>query len=648
MQGVQLIRVSTCNINQWALDFPGNLRRIQTSCQEAKLQGSSYRLGPELEICGYGCEDHFFEADTVKHCWESLLILLKGTETHNLLCDFGMPVLHKAVRYNCRVFCLNGKIVLIRPKMFLANEGNYRELRWFTSWDAAKMGHPLERFPLPREISLATGQSHCPIGIGIVRSIDGATIAAESCEEAFTADSPHVALSLAGADIISNASGSHHELRKLNRRVDLIRRASTKCGGGYMYSNLIGCDGGRLYYDGCSMIFANGEPLAQASQFSLREVEVISATIDLDAVRSHRAAVSSRSIQASRTTLDIPFVELGNDFCLCIDDSPNSKLKRSAMIPTPPLNNGIFFHDPMEEIMSGPACWLWDYLRRSGSTGFFLPLSGGADSASTAAIVGGMCKLVCKEVAAGNGTVIADAVRLGGSLEVASDPKALCNKIFHTCYMGTVNSSAETRRRAKRLAEEMNAYHSNVDIDKITSAILTVFEFAFHKIPKFLSRGGSWTEDLALQNIQARTRMVMSYLLAQLLPWVRDRKGFLLVLGSANVDEGLRGYLTKYDCSSADINPIGGISKTDILSFLKWAGEMHFSSLVEVWGARPSAELRPIEEGAGDSYTQTDEEDMGMSYADLSLYGKLRKVARCGCVQKIQFSIFIVDIHFEL
>ncbi len=31
----------------------------------------------------------------------------------------------------------------------------------------------------------------------------------------------------------------------------------------------------------------------------------------------------------------------------------------------------------------------------------------------------------------------------------------------------------------------------------------------------------------------------------------------LKVLGSANVDEGLRGYLTKYDCSSADINPIG-------------------------------------------------------------------------------------------
>lgn len=39
---------------------------------------------------------------------------------------------------------------------------------------------------------------------------------------------------------------------------------------------------------------------------------------------------------------------------------------------------------PEEEISLGPACWLWDYLRRSGQGGFFLALSGGVDSSSTA------------------------------------------------------------------------------------------------------------------------------------------------------------------------------------------------------------------------------------------------------------------------
>ena len=45
-----------------------------------------------------------------------------------------MPVLHGSARYNCRVFVLNGKILLIRPKMALADDGNYREPRWFARW----------------------------------------------------------------------------------------------------------------------------------------------------------------------------------------------------------------------------------------------------------------------------------------------------------------------------------------------------------------------------------------------------------------------------------------------------------------------------------------------------------------------------------
>lgn len=65
--------------------------------------------------------------------------------------------------------------------------------------------------------------------------------------------------------------------------------------------------------------------------------------------------------------------------------------------------------------------------------------------------------------------------------------------------------------------------------------------------PKFKVFGGTNTENLALQNIQARSRMVLSYFLSQLLLWTRGKPGSLLVLASANVDESLRGYLTKYD-----------------------------------------------------------------------------------------------------
>jgi len=128
-------------------------------------------------------------------------------------------------------------------------------------------------------------------------------------------------------------------------------------------------------------------------------------------------------------------------------------------------------------------------------------------------------------------------------------------------------------------------------------------------------------------------RMVLAYFLAQLLPWIRGNKGFLLVLGSANVDEALRGYYTKYDCSAADINPIGGICKNDLKSFLFYAADHYgYPSLKSIVEAPPTAELVPITE----DYKQTDEEDMGMTYEELGVYGKMRNIVRCGPVSMYQ------------
>jgi len=74
-------------------------------------------------------------------------------------------------------------------------------------------------------------------------------------------------------------------------------------------------------------------------------------------------------------------------------------------------------------------------------------------------------------------------------------------------------------------------------MDTIVTALRTLFQVVTGVRPRFRAHGGSDAENLALQNIQARLRMVIAYFLAQLLPWVRGRTGGLLVLGSANVDE---------------------------------------------------------------------------------------------------------------
>ena len=151
--GIGLAVLATCALDQWALDFAGNLRRVAASAEAARAAGATYRVrlwsaggtlregrdlagvgeemvggmargggqrrsaapppcrrrpallptrpshptsrhahrppphpthpsplqvGPELELTGYGCEDHFLEADTEAHAWRSVAALLAG------------------------------------------------------------------------------------------------------------------------------------------------------------------------------------------------------------------------------------------------------------------------------------------------------------------------------------------------------------------------------------------------------------------------------------------------------------------------------------------------------------------------------------------------------------------------------------------
>lgn len=206
---------------------------------------------------------------------------------------------------------------MIRPKLFLALDGNYREGRWFSSWTKLKQ---VEDYYLPRMLRKITGQATVPFGDSVLSTLD-TCVAPETCEELFTPNSPHIHMGLDGVEIFTNGSGSHHELRKLHTRIDLIRSATRKLGGIYVYSNQQGCDGERVYYDGCALIAVNGEIVAQVchltfwhvslawsltcgifsctkgSQFSLKDVEVITATVSLDDVRSYRGRMISRAHQ---------------------------------------------------------------------------------------------------------------------------------------------------------------------------------------------------------------------------------------------------------------------------------------------------------------------------------------------------------------
>lgn len=84
-----------------------------------------------------------------------------------------------------------------------------------------------EEYFLPRMIAEVTGQVTVPFGDGVISTLD-TCIGTEICEELFSVNGPHITMALDGVEIFTNGSASHHQLRKLDKRVDLVKDATSK------------------------------------------------------------------------------------------------------------------------------------------------------------------------------------------------------------------------------------------------------------------------------------------------------------------------------------------------------------------------------------------------------------------------------------
>ncbi|MED6119653.1 hypothetical protein PIB30_013529 [Stylosanthes scabra] len=96
----------------------------------------------------------------------------------------------------------------------------------FDGSPVSKPRYQLVDFQLPSDIAEALGQTSAPIGYGFLKAVS-----AEVWKELFTSIPPHSELALNGVEVFLNASGSHHQLRKLDVRLGAFIDATHTCGG---------------------------------------------------------------------------------------------------------------------------------------------------------------------------------------------------------------------------------------------------------------------------------------------------------------------------------------------------------------------------------------------------------------------------------
>lgn len=562
---MKLVKVAAAALNQTPLDWEGNKQNILAAIWAARAEGVSILCLPELCITGYGCEDAFLSPSTRETALDVLGEILPATE--GIIVCLGLPLGFNKATFNAVCLIANGKLLGFVAKRALAGDGIHYEPRWFKPWPRGK-----RVMANIRGVEYPLGDVHFDCG--------GVRIGFEICEDAWIAERPGAELALDAVDVILNPSASHFAFGKRDIRRRLVLEGSRAFGVSYVYSNLLGNEAGRAIYDGDAMIATGGAIVAQARRFSFAAYELVSAVVDVELTRTRHGFLNSfvPNVESEKgaVSCDYRYPELA--------PSRNSLLE-SSWESSPELKS--------EEFTRAVALGLFDYLRKSRSQGFVVSLSGGADSATITCLISIMATLAWRELGEAG---LRERLRYISGIERVTSPRELTRLLLTTVYQSTENSGEVTRNAARAVAEAVGAEHLELDVDALVKGYRQIVSTA-------LGRELDWkTDDLALQNIQARSRAPSAWLIANIKR--------ALLLSTSNRSEAAVGYATMDGDTAGGLSPIAGIDKPFIRRYLRWLervgpeGLGPIPELIAVNQQEPTAELRPPGE------KQTDEADL--------------------------------------
>jgi len=480
---MRTLRFALAQVNPTMGDFAVNTRKIRDMLSQAKTAGIDLVIFPEMALCGYPPEDLLHRTAFLDGNQQALTSLLPHTSEMTAIVGFA----HHAGKhvYNSAAVLHDGKIAAIYNKIELPNYGVFDEKRYFT---------PGER----------------PLLIDYAGKRGALTICEDIWIEGGKAEAyiqnHHV-------DIILNLSASPFHAGKIDLRRQMLSQLAKRTQTFIGYVNLVGGQD-ELVFDGGSMVIdPSGNIVTSGAHF---QETLLLVQIQLNTRDVLHTSVSSASIQCKS------FV---------------SKPGRSI------ANVRVAEPSWLEEIYSALVLGTQDYVRKNGFEKVVIGLSGGIDSALTAAI----------------------AVDALGSDNVVG------------VTMPSVYTSPETRSDAECLADNLALKLLTIPIKSILASYQESLQDVF----------GAGNPGIEHENLQARIR-------GNILMALSNRFGWL-VLTTGNKSETAVGYCTLYGDMAGGFAVIKDVPKTLVYELVRYVNQKAGYIVIpqSIIDRPPTAELRP-------------------------------------------------------
>jgi len=488
------LRIALAQLNTTVGNLSGNAEKILDYAGRAAAAGADLVVFPELALTGYPPEDLILKTDFTAANMDWLQRVASGMPDIAALVGF-VDVAED--NFNAAAFIAHGRVLDVYHKTFLPNYGVFDENRYF-----------------------AAGRSN------LVLELAGVRIGVTICEDIWFPGGPmEEVITEGGADVVVSLNASPFYRGRELERSRLVEARAVDSLAVLAYVNMVGGQD-ELVFDGGSMVFHPTEGvLALGARFS---EDLVMCDVDVSTLRGLRAREPrQRYMRKTEAVRPVRFAQVEGS----VAKERPALHPRTAPAPT----------SGPAEVHAALVLGLADYVRKNRFSQVVIGLSGGIDSALTAAL----------------------AVEALGPQHV-------------TCiFMPSRVTSDLSHKAADELAR-------NLEIDIETYPIAGLLECYRGQVGGSLEGPGS---KVTLENLQARIR-------GNILMNISNSRG-ALVLATGNKSELSMGYCTLYGDMVGGFAVIKDLRKTDVYEVSRYINQIHGSDVipVSVIEREPTAEL---------------------------------------------------------